>query len=276
MFRKARAILAEAGIPWEREDEEFFLDALWLAGVVPRGIAAPLLATASRDLTQPAAPAAEGPGVVPPPADEEADPEDLLADAVGAPPAAVPEPPRAPGAVGAPSGAGAPGQALWMPGAKALDQELALGRALRPLKRRRPGRRATELDEAATAAAQADTDTPQLVLRARPERWLRLALVIDGGLSMALWERHCAELRAVLERSGAFRQVDVHQIRYGPGDPDVRLGRPWSSSAATRPGASVADPSARTMILVVTDGAGSAWRDGRMAAVLARWAKAGP
>ncbi|MFF2524517.1 SAV_2336 N-terminal domain-related protein [Streptomyces liangshanensis] len=276
MFREAREVLAEAGIPWEAEDEEFFLDALWLAGVVPRGIAAPLLANASWDLRHPVGRADAGGGGVPSPADDGSGPEDQPDGASEALPAVVPEPPRAPGTVGAPSGAGSPGPALWMPGAKALDHELALGRALRPLKRRRPGQRATELDEAATVAAQADTDTPQLVLRARPERWLRLALVIDAGLSMALWERHCAELQSLLERSGAFRQVDVHRIRYRSGDPAVRLGRPWSGSTATRPGDTVADLPGRTMILVVTDGAGAAWRDGRMASALARWAEAGP
>jgi tetratricopeptide (TPR) repeat protein/nucleoside phosphorylase len=165
-----------------------------------------------------------------------------------------------------------------------LGDELVLGRALRPLKRRVPSTVRTELDEDATAAARADTGIPSVVLRALPERWLRLALVIDSDVSMVLWERHCRELQTALERSGAFRQIEVHQLSYGasPGDlppkrGEVFLVRPWSGSRrGAVPVSTVSDPSGRTLVMVVTDGAAPAWRDGRMRTVLERWATAGP
>ncbi|MCX4739299.1 caspase, EACC1-associated type [Streptomyces antibioticus] len=272
MFEELCRILGDAGQPMEPED---LLDVLWLADRIPSGPKAPLAGHAPRAADPPA------PSTGPTPSDV---PAETGSHVRTEPPAETVEPAtrRTPShlpVVSGPFATEAPGEALWTPGARALGPTLPLGRALRPLKRRVPSRRHSELDEVATADLQADTRTPQVVLRGRPERWLRLALIIDDGVSMLLWERQCAELKALLERSGAFRQVDTYQIRYG-GDGDagggVRLGRPWSLSPETRPADSVADVSGRTMVLVVTDGAAAAWREGRLRPVLERWARCGP
>ncbi|MET9102677.1 caspase, EACC1-associated type [Streptomyces antibioticus] len=275
MFEELCRILGDAGRPLEPED---LLDVLWLADRIPSGPKAPLAAHAPRAADPPA------PSTGPTPSDSRAE---TGTHARTEPPAETTEPAGRRTSshlpvVSGPFATEAPGEALWTPGARALGPTLPLGRALRPLKRRVPSRRHSELDEVATADLQADTRTPQVVLRGRPERWLRLALVIDDGVSMLLWERQCAELKALLERSGAFRQVDTYQIRYGDdgdagtGTGGVRLGRPWSLSPETRPADSVADVSGRTMVLVVTDGAAAAWREGRLRPVLERWARCGP
>ncbi|MFF5981562.1 SAV_2336 N-terminal domain-related protein [Streptomyces olindensis] len=271
MFQELREVLRAAEVPMEGED---LLDVLWLAARMPSGAAAPLAGALRGSAVQ-------APDDGPPPLGLRTGQDRSAAgDAVpggGNPADAEPrqEPARHVGVISGPTGS-APADALWTPGAKALGSALSLGRALRPLKRRVPSRLRTEFDEGATAALQADTRTPQMVLRPQPERWLRLALVIDGGMSMLLWERQCAELKAIFERSGAFRQVETYQIRYGPGG-DVRLGRPWSGdNTATRPANSLADASGQTMVLIVTDGAAAAWRDGRMIPVVAGWARRGP
>ncbi|MET9679455.1 caspase, EACC1-associated type [Streptomyces coeruleorubidus] len=270
MLQELRDVLRASGVPMEGQD---LLDVLWLAARIPSGAAAPLT-----DVLR--GTAVQGPDDAPVPLGLRAARDRPAAgDAVhgGDLPDAEhqQEPARHVGVISGPTGP-APADALWTPGAKALGSALALGRALRPLKRRVPSRRRTEFDEAATAALQADTRTPQMVLRPQPERWLRLALVIDGGLSMLLWERQCTELKAIFERSGAFRQVEAYRIRYGPGG-DVRLGRPWSDdNTAARPANSLADASGQTMVLVVTDGAAAAWRDGPMIPVVEGWARRGP
>lgn len=274
MFEELRQVLGpEAGLPMEQEE---LLDVLWLAARIPSRRAAPL-ATHAPQALDPRPPDAE-------PARRDADEEPDAPALTGsrgrkgqgegkgeaarlAPHLAVASGPLA---------AEPPTGALWTPGARALGPTLALGRALRPLKRRVPSRRRTELDEAATADLQADTRVPQLVLRAKPERWLRLALIIDGGVSMPLWQRQCAELKGLFERSGAFRQVETHQIRYDTEGAAVRLGRPWTTDPPTRPADTVSDASGRTMVLVVTDGATPAWRDGRLRPVLEGWARCGP
>ncbi|MFB7928315.1 SAV_2336 N-terminal domain-related protein [Streptomyces sp. NPDC056039] len=264
-----RALETGAGLPMEQEE---LLDILWLAPRVPSGRAAPL-ATYAPDTSAPRSPALDATTQDAPPGPD-APPAPRPKAGTGRGRTVEPVPHTA--VVSGPSAAGPPAGALWTPGVRALGPTLPLGRALRPLKRRVPSNRSSELDEAATATLQADTRTPQLVLRARPERWLRLALVIDGGVSMPLWQPQCTDLKDLFERSGAFRQVETLQIHYDPEDAEVRLGRLWSTAPATRAAHSVADVSGRTMVLVVTDGAATAWRDGRLRPVLEDWSRCGP
>ncbi|WKX73219.1 SAV_2336 N-terminal domain-related protein [Streptomyces sp. XD-27] len=165
---------------------------------------------------------------------------------------------------------------LRVPEGKALPAELSLGRALRPLKQHRPNPLRREMDEIATAAALAETGLPDVVTRPARERWLDLALVVDDGLSMLLWRRLAVELRTLMQRSGAFRAMRVHGLRSrGAGTPALRA-KPYAPGAATLPTAAVSDPSGQTLVLVVSDGVGAAWRDGRMTTVLERWAAHGP
>ena len=96
-----------------------------------------------------------------------------------------------------------------------LNQTLRVQRALRPFKHRVPSRRQRVLDENATAEKIARRPlqrpwTPVMV-PAR-ERWLSLALVVDTGPAMAVWRPLVSELREVMFRLGAFRDVRVWQL----------------------------------------------------------------
>ncbi|MCQ8192577.1 SAV_2336 N-terminal domain-related protein [Streptomyces rugosispiralis] len=188
---------------------------------------------------------------------------------------------QAPGAEGAKYAEGAPPDArralpLRVPEDKALHQELSIGRALRPLKQHRPNPLKREFDEAATATALAETGLPDVVTRPARERWLDLALVIDDGMSMLLWRRLAVELRTVLQRSGAFRVVRVLGLHTRGGGAPALRARPYAPEAPLLPTTALSDPSGHTLVLVVSDGVGAAWRDGRMGQVLARWAGLGP
>ncbi|WP_371612006.1 SAV_2336 N-terminal domain-related protein [Streptomyces clavifer] len=169
-----------------------------------------------------------------------------------------------------------PGMPVRVPEEKALAQELLVGRSLRPLKRRRPSRWRSELDERATAAALAEAWLPDVVMRPVRERWLDLVLVVDDGISMLLWQRLTADLQATLQRLGAFRSLRVYGLdSTGSGEPALR-GRPFDPASAPLSPSLSADPSGRTLVLVLSDGMGAAWRQGRMHPVLARWARCGP
>lgn len=162
------------------------------------------------------------------------------------------------------------------PGTTALGaRQLQLGRALRPLKQSRPDRRRWELDEAASADAAAESGLADAVLRPGRARWLDLALLVDDGVSMLLWQRLAAETRQLLERSGAFRTVRVLGLDTRSATAPL-LGRAYSPGTAVLAPATVTDPGGNTLVLVVSDGVGAAWRDGRMRATLKQWARYGP
>ncbi|UXY17466.1 SAV_2336 family protein [Streptomyces cynarae] len=165
---------------------------------------------------------------------------------------------------------------LRAPEAKAVRAELTIGRALRPLKQHRPSPVRQEFDEGATAAAFADSGLADVVTRPARERWLDLAFVVDDGMSMLLWRRLAVELRALLERTGAFRIVRVLGLHTRGADSPVLRSRPYDLGARPLPTAALSDPTGQTLVLVVSDGMGSAWRDGRMAAVLEHWSGCGP
>lgn len=165
---------------------------------------------------------------------------------------------------------------LRIPEDKALADELELGRSLRPLRRRRDSRHRTEIDEERTAAGLAETRLADVVQRPVRERWLNLVLLVDDGLSMLLWHRLGTELRALLERLGAFAAIRVLGLDTRmPHQPRLHA-RPFHTDSAELPLSIVNDPSGRTLLLVVSDGMGAAWRAGAMHELLAARAARGP
>ncbi|MFG3307933.1 SAV_2336 N-terminal domain-related protein [Streptomyces wuyuanensis] len=298
MWRELRGILGDSGIELAYEE---LLDAVWLADRLPPGASSALAGAAGSRPRSPAAPPGEG----------AAEPPGEAEHSGGAPPGAVPPSgaertpdteggtgPRrpagaasGPGLHGAPDGRDAgprganasagvsprPAVPVRAPEARALaSAELRLGRALRPLKQLRPDRRTDELDEPATVAAMAETGLPDVVLRPARTRWLDLALLVDDGVSMLLWQRLAAETRQLLERSGAFRDIRVYSLDSRSPEAPVLGHHPFAPDSAPLPLTAVADPCGHTLLLVVSDGVGPAWRDGRMHRALERAAALGP
>ncbi|MFJ6982287.1 MULTISPECIES: SAV_2336 N-terminal domain-related protein [unclassified Streptomyces] len=163
-----------------------------------------------------------------------------------------------------------------VPEDKALIGELELGRALRPLRRRRASPHRLEIDEERTATELAETRLPDVVQRPVQERWLHLVLLVDDGLSMLLWHRLGTELRTLLERLGAFATIRVLGLDARPADGPRLHARPFRPESTPVPLSAVNDPSGRTLVLVVSDGMGAAWRTGVLHRLLAAWASRGP
>ncbi|MFC6016823.1 SAV_2336 N-terminal domain-related protein [Plantactinospora solaniradicis] len=156
------------------------------------------------------------------------------------------------------------------PAAPALRHTLALSRALRPLVRRIPSDRLLMMDEQATADRIAQDRLWVPVLRPAPVRWLDLVLVVDATPSMTVWRRTVTEIRRMLERLGAFRDVRGHTLDSGA---SVISVSPTAGSADQRPIETLVDPLGRRLLLVVTDGVGAGWWDGRVAEALGRWGR---
>ncbi|MFI6872232.1 FxSxx-COOH system tetratricopeptide repeat protein [Streptomyces sp. NPDC050400] len=161
------------------------------------------------------------------------------------------------------------------PGVRPLPGAAALGRALRPLRRRTASLTRMRLDEESTAARAADTDLWEPVMTPEDEPWLDLELVVDTGESMVLWDGAAGELRTVLRRVGAFRSVTVRWLEHTP-DGGIRLrgtAPPWP--AAGRDGSRIRH-SPRAACLVLTDSINSGWRSGAMDRLLRSWARTRP
>ncbi|MET8582409.1 SAV_2336 N-terminal domain-related protein [Streptomyces collinus] len=271
------------GVGYDLDPQEV-LDVLWLAGRLPRdGRDQPL----PRMLRRTAVPAQPPPPHRPPaPAEPEEEPRTPPGEP-DLPPLAMPElhaaplPPALPDLPDLPTALPRPEEGrralpLLVPEEKALRDELVIGRALRPLKRKRPSPRLREVDEAATAAQLAETRLPDVVLRPRRERWLNLVLVVDDGLSMLLWHRLTAELLTTLQRIGAFRSIHVRGIDTRVPDGPVLRGHPFDPDSSVLSPLALVDPSGQTLVFVVSDGMGSGWRSGAVHDVLLRWAAGGP
>ncbi|MEU5778782.1 SAV_2336 N-terminal domain-related protein [Streptomyces venezuelae] len=311
-LRRALAVFAEGGVGLAREE---LLDALWLAARLPPGASSGLARVAGAVAPGQGAddgagwlpPAEERPGeraadrTAPRPRDPMEDTPAAHHPDTGRPLTDQDErtaPDRSAGAVArrtaAPArsplfGSAAPGPRhgagdgavnglpVRAPGTRATgSRQLQLARALRPLKQTVADHGRWELDETATAESTAHTGLTDAVLRPARARWLNLTLLVDDGASMLLWQQLALETRLLLERSGAFRDVRVHGLdTRGPGAP--LLGRrPFTPGTAVLPPATVTDPGGNTLILVLSDGIGAAWHDGRMRALLDQWGRCGP
>ncbi|MEV8290383.1 protein kinase family protein [Streptomyces niveus] len=272
MLARLRDVLAKSGVTLA--DEEL-LDVLWLAGNLPPD-AAPLVRARPPAAPEPRPGGQDGnrrtePSPTTPP--EQAGPEPSGDSAPGLPLRAAAQ------TDGRAERNSTPRRALAVraPDSRLLDaRELRLGKSLRPLRQRFPDHRRHELDVVRTVAAMADTGLPETVTRAVRTRWLSLALLVDDGVSMVLWQRLATEVRTLMERAGAFRDIRVYGLdTRGTAAPRLST-RPYGHKGPYQTPASVSDPTGNTLVLVVSDGVGEAWWDGRMRDVMQLWARCGP
>jgi hypothetical protein len=163
-----------------------------------------------------------------------------------------------------------------------LSGATAIARALRPLHRKTWSRRADNvvLDEDATAerAVQDGLWLPET--KPATERWLDLTLVVDASPSMGLWRASVRAFEAVLDQLGTFRTIQRRLLdgtrtgAAGRGLVPVLLG--GTPTAPVREPATLLDPGGRRVMLVVTDGVSTNWRDPAFTSALALWGKSMP
>ncbi|MFF6848512.1 SAV_2336 N-terminal domain-related protein [Streptomyces antimycoticus] len=268
MIERLCALLEDAGV--ELSEEEL-RDALWFAATTSPARSGEGEPTPSPGSTGPASGAADGDDdgkgdqrqPAAPPTEGEPEPGPLA-------PAGL----YAPGAVR--SAAARPARAIGVRGVRALPAARGLSRALRPLRRSVPSRTSFCVDETATAEWIAETGLPDVVLRPRPERWLSVALIVDDGPSMVLWQQLAAEVRGLLERQGAFRSVRTYGLDSAQDAAPVLRARPYAPGAPRRTARQLTDTSGRTVMLVLSDGVGPGWRGGAIPRLLRRWARHSP
>lgn len=266
MIDRLRRALAGAGYDLGPDE---LLDVLWLAGAAQRaGV------DRGRHVTD--ASAASGP-----PADRRSPSAERDTATAGPEPDPEPEPPRRPDPPGhgeppagrqpadrpsparrslfpagsdsesGPGEAARPGRA---PGGRTLPHAQRLARAVRPLHRYRRHPHRVVADIPATVRLTAETGLLDVVSRPDRERAWAATLLVDDSPSMRAWSSLAAEVRSVLDRSGAFRSVRARRV-----DPR-RIGRPPDGE----------------LTFLLTDGVSGAWRSPRTVRELAGGRSGGP
>ncbi|MEU8303553.1 SAV_2336 N-terminal domain-related protein [Actinomadura sp. NPDC048955] len=175
-------------------------------------------------------------------------------------------------------------------GVRPLRDALELTRALRPFRRAvRPGPLVP--DEEATVQATAEawvtaalsaraapsragaaSPRPLVVVTHRPPvRALDVALVVDTGSSMRIWERAFTQLEHIFVQSGAFRAV----TRWGllPRRDGSRL---VDAGGTRHPPDRLRDPSGRRLVLLASDAVGDHWYDRDIWETIESWAAVMP
>ncbi|MFN7677325.1 MAG: SAV_2336 N-terminal domain-related protein [Cyanobacteriota bacterium] len=144
-----------------------------------------------------------------------------------------------------------------------LPFPLQVLQSLRPLLRRHPHPWLRVLDEERSANKSAETGLAWPVFRPRKLPQVTVRVVLDGGVSMAVWEPLALELQRILASSQAFRRVVTQRLKPShlsapdQGDGDGEEGR-------------------TTVILLLSDSAGHHWWNGSILPWLQRKARSQP
>jgi hypothetical protein len=164
-----------------------------------------------------------------------------------------------------------------VPAAESLPNKYGLNAALRPLKRRYPSSRTKILDVTATVEQISNGGPAAPILKAAPERWLNVALIVDESASMRVWREAIQELAILLTRHGSFRDVRSWYVNLD--GPSVKLyseaGLPGSPRRLRHP-KELIDVSGRRLILIASDCVSAGWRGGAMTSAILDWGRRGP
>jgi formylglycine-generating enzyme required for sulfatase activity len=192
------------------------------------------------------------------------------------------------------------GLALQVPAVNALQSQLDLARALRPLMRKIPSPTQRSLDEEATAIQIAQGIWSPVLVHA-PERWFDLAIVVEDSPSLKLWEDTIAEFKTLVEQQGAFRQIQTWGLQGKAGEgvqlssnwrPDTtpaiqpfaevarnvlwQLGGAYSALLEQRPASTLLDPTGRRIIWLVSDCTSDLWDSPSIYEWVEKWGKYSP
>lgn len=130
------------------------------------------------------------------------------------------------------------------------------------------------LDEEATVEAIAGMELSGRrliapVLRAVPERWFAIDLVIESDRAMELWQDEIAALESAVRVSGAFRRLRRWRLNIEADG----VSSLCSASGEIKPVSALGG--GRQLVLLATHGVSPVWSTGRMDEPLRTWARRG-
>ena len=177
-----------------------------------------------------------------------------------------------------------PASPLRIPAGVALACKLPLTRSLRPLRKWFRNPQIQELDEEATVEETARAGKILMpVTRPGMERWYELAVVVDAGASMDVWQETLNEFVDVARTAGVFRDIRRYRLNWLPvhreeTNPEAKPLSPeeravLSSKGLVARASQLAQTNVRRMVLIATTGVGTSWSDGSMASVVKIWSR---
>lgn len=167
---------------------------------------------------------------------------------------------------------------LNIPAPSALPNQRVVLRALQPLITHRPSQLRLEVDIDATARRRAEEGLLEITWVPSRERWLSVALVIDTGVSMEVWQPTLRDIRNLLEKPGLFRHVRTWYLATDTPDPTLRSASRISSprdgrdSVLRSPG-EIVESDRNCLVLLVTDGVSKAWYGRQLATWVEDWSR---
>jgi hypothetical protein len=179
---------------------------------------------------------------------------------------------------GGPSAKAAP---VSLPGGQGLRDRLAFMRALRPFRQPWLSTSEVEIDEVRTVEETAEAGS-QVGLVVKPafrplrQRWYDVHVVAEDDPLIDVWDDTVAQFCAVLRDTGAFGRVQSWSLQLSASEDFEEVDRetiPMLESPTGRriPGRDLVGDGRRALILFVTHGSSTFWRDASYAKVLAHW-----
>ena len=166
---------------------------------------------------------------------------------------------------------------IWLTDPAMLTDSLAIIRALTPLLRKMTTGIGKRLDESATVENIARTQLCLPILKPEQESWFDIVLVVDRGASMHIWQRLVKDVVKILRSYGAFRDVQLFDLKVNQSAPAGEVVQLISSPH--RPGhrpTELIDQRGRRIVIVLSDCAGTYWWDGTLLPMLQSWGKVMP
>ena len=164
---------------------------------------------------------------------------------------------------------------VTLPAPRALENRLALMRALRPLSQRWPSHQYAQIDEERTAESciRVGVNKTNLLLpvfEPQRDRWFDVELVLEDEASVELWDDLLKEFAEMLRQTGAFGRVRQWRLRLDEQGGPAHLENACGTGATA---GSLLGKAARRLLIFTSTGASRRWSDGSNAKVLAPWAR---
>lgn len=164
---------------------------------------------------------------------------------------------------------GISGLDIRVPTAKALPDSLSIAKAFYPFMQRVASKKDFIFDEESTVERIIDENICVPVLRPALSRWFSLSFLVDTSESMIIWQKTIDELMLLIEREGAFRNIETYFFSTDKETVEIyktpifNIQKPQKRNIKE-----IIRPNDPHVILVISDCVATAWHNGQSAKLI--------